>query len=90
MRGRGSRWRCFLFVLGVFPCRESRGGFLLQRRDTRETVQKPAMRGGVQKPMRFKLAVNFQQPFAELFQEADADRLIIHKGAAFAKVACHR
>ena len=42
------------------------------------------MRGGIQQSLRFELAVDLNQRFADLTEKADADRLVVDKRAGAA------
>ena len=72
---------------GVLPGGEGGGGFLFERRGVGKGIQQTAMRGNIQKSVRFELAMDFKQPPAKLSQQSDADRLVVDKSPAFAVLA---
>ena len=49
-----------------------------------ERIQQAAMGGNIKQAAIVRLAMHFQQQAAQIFEQADADRLVIDEGAGFA------
>src|SRR5579871_2996059 len=80
---RGVSRAAQLFGLGAQSFQRSppRADFACKRFVPAEGVEQPAMRGAVEQPAIVGLAVNLDEPVAEIAQEGNADRFIVQESA---------